>query len=160
MLKLVERILGILSIVSLAGVIIVVTIQILSRFLPFSYIWTEELTRYLFLFAISFGTPLALIRNEFINVDLLINKMKDSVRRFYDIGIYVTILVLTVVIAKEGYKFMLLGHNQRAATLPIQMSVIHASIFLMGVFLSIFAVIKIVQLLQNKEPNLDGSEVE
>ncbi|PID24683.1 TRAP transporter small permease [Sporosarcina sp. P7] len=160
MLKLVERILGILSILSFAGVIIVVTIQILSRFLPFSYIWTEEITRYLFLFAISFGTPLALMRNEFINVDLLINKMKSSVRRFYDVAIYITILVLTLVIAKEGYKFMLLGHNQRAATLPIQMSVVHASILLMGLFLSIFAVVKIILLLQNKEPYLDGSEEE
>lgn len=160
MLKLVERILGILSILSLAGVIVVVTIQILSRFLPFSYIWTEELTRYLFLFAISFGTPLALMRNEFINVDLLINKMKHNARRFYDVGIYLAVLILTVVIAVEGYKFMLLGHNQSAATLPIQMSIIHASIFLMGVFLSIFTVIKIMRLIQDKEIYIDGSEEE
>ncbi|WP_342535863.1 TRAP transporter small permease [Sporosarcina sp. FSL K6-3508] len=160
MLKLVERILGTLSILSFTGVIIVVTVQILSRFLPFSYVWTEELTRYLFLFAISFGTPLALMRNEYINVDLLINKMKGSVRKFYDIGIYIVILILTLVIANEGYKFMLLGHNQQAATLPIQMSVVHASIFLMGLFISIFSVIKIVKLIQNKEPYVDGSEEE
>lgn len=160
MLKFVERILGTLSILSFAGVIIIVTVQILSRFLPFSYVWTEELTRYLFLFAISFGTPLALIRNEYINVDLLINKMKGNVRRFYDVGIYIAILVLTIVIAVQGYNFMLLGHSQRAATLPVQMSVVHASIFFMGLFISIFAVVKIVHLVQNKEPYVDGSEEE
>ncbi|MCM3412725.1 TRAP transporter small permease [Metabacillus litoralis] len=150
-LKWVTRILSFLAILSLSGVIIVVTIQILSRYFPYSFIWTEELTRYFFLFAICFGAPLALLRNEYINVDLIISKLSTKVRRFYEIGIYVLILLLSAVMVREGYNFMELGRTQSSATMPIQMNVIHSSIFIMGIFLLIFSIIRIAYLVRNKK---------
>ncbi|PSL31658.1 TRAP-type C4-dicarboxylate transport system permease small subunit [Planomicrobium soli] len=149
--KLIDRTLAFLTIASFSGVIIIVTIQIISRFAPFSFIWTEELTRYLFLYGISFGAPLALMRNEFINVDMLLNKMPNNFRRYYEVLIYLTIILLSLVIVREGYNFTLLGNNQRSATMPFQMSVIHASLLILGVFLVFYAVIKIIDLLKNKQ---------
>ncbi|MFC0272601.1 TRAP transporter small permease [Metabacillus herbersteinensis] len=151
LLKWVTRILSFLTIVSFAGVIIIVTIQILSRYFPYSFIWTEELTRYFFLYAICFGAPLALLRNEFINVDLIIGRFSGTVKRYYEIGIYLTILLLSAIMVKEGYAFMQLGNNQSSATMPFQMSVIHASIFIMSIFLLIFSLIKIGFLIRNKK---------
>ncbi|TWT04924.1 TRAP transporter small permease [Planomicrobium sp. CPCC 101079] len=149
--KLIDRTLAFLTIASFSGVIIVVTIQIISRFAPFSFIWTEELTRYLFLYGISFGAPLALMRNEFINVDMLLNKMPDNFRRYYEVLIYLTIILLSLVMAREAYGFTLLGSNQRSATLPFQMSVVHASLLILSVFIAFYAVIKIIDLLKNKQ---------
>lgn len=151
LLKWITRILSFLTIVSFAGVIIIVTIQILSRYFPYSFIWTEELTRYFFLFAICFGAPLALLRNEFINVDLIIGRFSGTVKRYYEIGIYLTILILSAIMVKEGYAFMQLGKSQSSATMPFQMSVIHASIFIMSFFLLIFSLIKIGFLIRNKK---------
>lgn len=151
LLKWVTRILSFLTIVSFAGVIIIVTIQILSRYFPYSFIWTEELTRYFFLYAICFGAPLALLRNEFINVDLIISRFSGTVKRYYEIGIYLTILILSAIMVKEGYAFMQLGKSQSSATMPFQMSVIHASIFIMSIFLLIFSLTKIGFLIRNKK---------
>lgn len=151
LLKWITRILSFLTIVSFAGVIIIVTIQILSRYFPYSFIWTEELTRYFFLFAICFGAPLALLRNEFINVDLIIGRFSGTVKRYYEIGIYLTILILSAIMVREGYAFMELGKSQSSATMPFQMSVIHASIFIMSIFLLIFSLIKIGFLIRNKK---------
>src|SRR5690625_3975990 len=123
--------------------------QVLSRFLPFSYVWTEELTRYCFLFAISFGAPLALLKNEYINVDLIIGRLTDKVRRIYELVIYMFILVLSLIMTKEGYNFMLLGNNQISATMPIKMSVIHASMFIMALFLSMFCLVRIWYFFKN-----------
>lgn len=149
-LKWTTRILGFLSVVCFTGIIIIVSMQILSRFLPFSYVWTEELTRYLFLFTISFGAPIALLRNEYINVDLIIGRLSTKVRRVYEIIIYTVILILNLVMTKEGYTFILLGRTQRSATMPFQMSLIHASMFLMSLFLAIFCLVRIWYLLKNK----------
>src|SRR5690625_1683689 len=134
--------------------------QILSRFLPFSYVWTEELTRYCFLFAISFGAPLALLKNEYINVDLIIGRLSNQVRRIYELIIYMFILVLSLIMTKEGYDFMLLGNKQNSATMPIKMSVIHASMFLMALFLTIFCLVRIWYLIKNKKNKyeLNGGE--
>ncbi len=148
-LKWTTRILGFLSIICFAGIIIIVSTQVLSRFLPFSYVWTEELTRYCFLFAISFGAPLALLKNEYINVDLIIGRLTNKVRRIYELVIYMFILVLSLIMTKEGYNFMLLGNKQNSATMPIKMSVIHASMFIMALFLSMFCLVRIWYFFKN-----------
>ncbi len=160
--KLIDRTLAFLTIASFSGVIIIVTIQIFSRFLPFSYVWTEELTRYLFLFSVAFGAPLALLRNEFINVDLLLTRMPDNFRRFYEIGIYLVIIILSSVMVIEGYNFTMLGARQSSATLPIQLSWVHASLLVMSVFLVFYAIIKIFDLIKNKQnysQNFEGDDL-
>lgn len=149
--KLIDGTLAFLTVLSFAGVIIIVTIQIISRFAPFSFIWTEELTRYLFLYGIAFGAPLALMRNEFINVDMILNRMPDNFRRYYEIVIYLAIILLSLVMVVQGYSFTLLGDNQRSATMPFQMSVVHASLLIMSVFLVFYAVLKIIDLIKNKQ---------
>ncbi|WP_298829553.1 TRAP transporter small permease [uncultured Planococcus sp.] len=149
--KLIDSTLAFLTVLSFAGVILIVTVQIVSRFAPFSFIWTEELTRYLFLYGIAFGAPLALMRNEFINVDMLLNRMSNNFRRYYEVIIYLAIIVLSLVMVVEGYNFTLLGDNQRSATMPFQMSVVHASLLIMSVFLVFYAVIKIVDLIKHKQ---------
>lgn len=157
-LKWVTRILGFLSVICFIGIIVTVSMQILSRFLPFSYVWTEELTRYFFLFAICFGAPLALLRNEYINVDLIVSRLSETVRRFYDIAIYLVIFVLSTIMSVEGYGFMELGRAQKSATMPFQMSLIHSSIFWMSLFLAIFSLVRIWFLIRNvkNEYEVDG----
>jgi TRAP-type transport system small permease protein len=146
-----DRVLSFLTVASFSGVIIVVMIQIMSRYLPYTAIWTEELTRYLFLYAICFGAPLALLRGEFINVDLIFAKMSHNVRRFYEVFIYLLILFLGVILVKEGWFFYQLGKNQTSATMPFQMSAIHASILIMSIFLVLYSIVKIIRLIRNKE---------
>ncbi|MFA1642591.1 TRAP transporter small permease [Chryseomicrobium imtechense] len=150
-LKWITRILGLLAVLCLTGLIIVVSLQILSRYLPLSYVWTEELTRYLFLYAIAFAAPLALLRNEYINVDLIVTRFSETFRRYYDIGVYVTIALISALLIKEGWTFVEIGRAQMSATMPIRMSVIHASLFIMGIFLLVMSLVRIGFLFKNKK---------
>ncbi|PPA69133.1 TRAP transporter small permease [Jeotgalibacillus proteolyticus] len=149
--SIIDLILSVLTIASFTGVIVIITVQIISRFAPFSFIWTEELTRYLFIYAICFGAPLALIRNEFINVDLLLTKMSDHFRKYYETLIYLSIIVLSGVMVKESYSFTLIGNNQASATMPFKLSVIHAALLMMSIFLIFYSVLKIIDLLKNDQ---------
>ena len=150
-LKVFTRILGFLSVLFLSGLIIVVSMQILSRYLTISYVWTEELTRYLFLFAIAFAAPLALLRNEYINVDLIVNRFPVTFRRYYDIGVYVLIAFISAILIREGWIFVEIGSIQASATMPIMMSWIHGSIFIMGVLLLLMSLVRIGFLFKNKK---------
>lgn len=149
------RILGFFSIIFFTGIIVFVTMQILSRFMPFSFIWTEELIRYCFLFAISCAAPIALLKNEYINVDLIIGRLTKKVRRFYELVIYIFILMLSLVMVKEGYNFMLLGRTQNSATMPFKMSIVHSSMLIMAIFLSFFCIVLILYLLKDKRNKYD-----
>lgn len=150
-LKWIHRILSILAILCFTGVILIVLMQIVSRYLPFSYVWTEELTRYLFLYGICFGAPVALLQNEFIAVDLIISRTSAKVKKVFEICINFTILILSVIMVKQSYTFIELGKLQKSATLPFQMSAIHASIFIMSIFLVLFSLVKIYFVFRDKK---------
>lgn len=70
--RVLEKILSVLAIISFIALIGVVLLQILSRFTPISFIWTEEMTRYFFLYTIAFAAGLGVVRNEYIGIDFIL----------------------------------------------------------------------------------------
>jgi TRAP-type transport system small permease protein len=125
--------------------------QIATRFFPFSAVWTEELTRYLFIFAVSFGAPLAMKRQEFISIDFLLNAIPARFRNYYKAFTQLLVIVMSGYIAYYGYYFMLLGQGQRSATMNIEMSWIHASIGISMLFIGVYAVISIYDLFVSRK---------
>lgn len=160
MSKLIERILGLLTILSFTGVIVAVTIQIMSRYLPYTAVWTEEITRYFFIYTICFGAPLGLMRKEYINVDVIVARFPLGFRKYYEITIYLLIFLLNIVIVKEGITFTKIGAIQMSATMPFPMSYIHVGFVILGVFLAFFSVIQIINILANKYDFSQGYEEE
>jgi TRAP-type transport system small permease protein len=150
-LKLLDRTLEVLTALCFIGIIVVVTMQIATRFFPFSAVWTEELTRYLFIFAVSFGAPLAMKRQEFISIDFLLNAIPARFRDYYKAFTQLLVIVMSGYIAYYGYYFMLLGQGQRSATMNIEMSWIHASIGISMLFIGVYAVISIYDLFVSRK---------
>lgn len=134
------------TILSFLGVIVVVLIQILSRYLPYTAVWTEELTRFLFIYSISFGAPLALKNKEFISVDILTGLLPQKVQEYYEAFIYLVVVILSFVIAYHGYTFIEVGKGQTSATMALDMSVIHASIAISFVFIAIYAFFHVINV--------------
>ena len=139
------------TILTFAAMMIVVTIQILTRFLPFSFIWTEELTRFLFIYSIAFSAPLAIKKKEYINVDFLINLLPGKVKRVYETVIYLLLIVFFVVLLYPAYQFYQLAIGQRSATMALEMTLIHASIGVAFLFMVIYLFFYVKDLFRNKE---------
>ena len=67
-----DRLLGMGTILSTAGILMVVTIQAYCRlYLPSAPPWTEESARFFFLFSVAFAAPIALREKAFVRVDTL-----------------------------------------------------------------------------------------
>lgn len=160
MSKLIERILSFLTIISFTGVIVSVVIQIMSRYLPYTAVWTEELTRYFFIYTICFGAPIGLLKREYINVDVIISRFPLGFRKYYEVFIYLLVFLLNVVIVKEGIVFTEIGENQMSATMPFPMSYVHAGFVILGVFLAFFCIIQIIQIVKNQYDFNQGNEGE
>ncbi|ASS89881.1 TRAP transporter small permease [Aeribacillus pallidus] len=147
--KLIDRTLELATILTFFGIIVVVTIQILSRYLPYTAIWTEELTRFLFIYSVSFAAPLALKRKEFISIELVEKLLPRKAKVIYEAFIYLAVAIFCAVVAYQGYQFALIGIGQKSATMTIDMSVIHASIGIAVLFISIYALLHIVELMKS-----------
>jgi len=145
----ISRILQLLTILSFSGLIIVVMIQIIGRYTPLSFVWTEELSRFLFIFAISFGAPIAMERREYVRVDILINLIPERIRKIYDAFVYLILGVFSGTMIYYAYQFVLLGRNQSSATLMVKMSYIYASMVMTFVLIAIFSLVNIYQILVN-----------
>ena len=60
-----------LAVVALVAIAVTVLLQICSRlFLPFSIAWTEELSRYLFIYMVALSVGVVLRQNRNISVEL------------------------------------------------------------------------------------------
>ncbi|WP_239984665.1 TRAP transporter small permease [Lentibacillus sediminis] len=158
--KLIGRVLGFLTILSFVGVISAVMVQIMSRYLPYNAAWTEEITRYFFIFTVCFGAPLGLLKGEYINVDIIVSRIPLFIRKYYEIGIFLLIFILNIVLIIEGVKFTQIGHSQMSATMGFPMSYIHVGFVILGVFLAYYSIVQIVRILKNQYNFEQGYEEE
>ncbi|MFD2922208.1 TRAP transporter small permease [Halobacillus naozhouensis] len=158
--KVLSGLLETLTVIMFSGVMIVVIIQILGRYSPFTFVWTEELTRYFFIYAVAFGAPVAMKRREYIRVDLLVELLPNKVKKYYNAFIYLVLGVFSSMLVTYAYRFAKLGEGQTSATLEIDMFYIYFSMVITLIFLAIYSFLNIYQsLTENTEEEKEGVEL-
>ncbi|MFS0749381.1 TRAP transporter small permease [Oceanobacillus sp. 1P07AA] len=155
----IDKIIGIIAMLLFAALLLVVIIQILSRYFPYDFIWTEELSRYLFVYSIVIAAPLALRKQEFIRVDMLIELLPKHVRRIYESVIAVLILLFSVVLFIYGFNLVTLGIDFYAPTLGFSMAYTYAAIPLLAVLLMVYSVVYIVDQFRNVSQENEEEQV-
>ncbi|TSB47956.1 TRAP transporter small permease [Alkalicoccobacillus porphyridii] len=137
----VDRLLGFISMCLFIGLLTVVIIQILSRYFPFDLIWTEELSRYLFVYSMVTAAPIALRKQEFIRVDMLILALPEKTRRVYECVIAGLAFIFSLVLVIYGLHFLQLGADFYAPTLGFSMAYAYAAVPLLGVLLMVYSIV-------------------
>lgn len=158
-MKKVDKTLGIVTMLLFTALLLVVIIQILSRYFPYDFIWTEELSRYLFVYSIVTAAPLALRKQEFIRVDLLIERLSDRVRKIYESVISTMILLFSIVLFIYGIQLVSLGSDFYAPTLGFSMSYTYAAVPLLAVLLMIYSVVYIIDQFTGKNQDEEGEQI-
>lgn len=130
------------------ALIAVVTIQITTRTfgLP-SPVWTEELSRYLLLYMVAFGIGPSLLTGEFVAVDLVQEAVPERVSWWLRLVANAATAGLAAVMIWPAWRFVSIGAFQRSPSLRITMDIIHASVFVLAVLLTLFAALRVVGML-------------
>ena len=127
--KYLERFLEGMSSLFFAGLLLVVLLQVVARmFLPRSPHWTEEASRFLMLYMVSFAAGLAAKERAYVNVDIFINYIKGRPRIAVQILIDVVSMVLMAFTLWYGWKNAYIGRFQTSASLGIPMIWIYGAI--------------------------------
>ncbi len=123
-----HRLLSALLVVTVAVLIFPVSLQIFSRFTSLipSYIWTEEMARFFFIWMIMIGAMVGVRENIHFDVDLW-PVLKPRANALLRIVTNLFVLVFALVFAWYGIKFLQFGWDQTSELAELPMAYIFAA---------------------------------
>lgn len=98
----------------------ILLIMILSRnvsFITFDVLWTDEISRYIFVYTVFLGSGLAMIERKHIRVTFLLDKMNPSMRKIFDCINEIVTMLYCIVMIVGGYKLIMGTRKQAVSTL-------------------------------------------
>jgi len=122
--------------VLLVVVCILAAVQVVSRYVfenPFS--WTEELATYLFVYLSFIGASLALKKNEHFAMEILCEKLPETLRSFTKIFVRILIFLCCAIIFWYGCRLTINAWNVKTPALEISYSVPYAAVPLGGILM-------------------------
>ena len=150
------RLLQILLTVLMAGLLIPVTMQILSRYtglIP-RYIWTEEIARFCFIWIVMIGAMIAVRDGTHFDVDVLpkLGRRADAALRLFT---HIAMLAVALIFVTYGYQFAKFGSIQSSEIAGLPMLTIYIAWPLAGVTWLAFLgekVLEDIRILKGNQP--------
>ena len=137
--------------VSLLGMVVVVTIQVVARFLlPSAPNWTEEIARILFIWLVAFGVAIGIRSNAFVRLELLRTYLGEGAQRKLQIATYATIFIFSLLMLYYSFLFVRIGFNEQSPAIGMNMSVAFASTSVMMLSISLLSLEQLLLFSQPK----------
>lgn len=130
-----NRILLVLSLVTLAAMVVVIIYQVFARqILGSSPAWTEEISRLLFVWVSFFGIAYGFREKLHIAVGLLVNKFPEKVQFVFDFVTKLLIIAFGVILLYYGIQFSILTSKSTMPATGLPSSVLYACIPITGLY--------------------------
>ena len=143
-------------IVTTVIMILTCSLQVLSRFVlasPFS--WTEELSRFSFIWWTFFGATYVVRLNGHIGMDSVVTKFPKKFRTVLQHLAFVVTLGFSLLVLYQGVRITYLQAGQRPDLIPISMAWVYAVVPASGLCMSIYLVYLIFFSSDPPEANAD-----
>ena len=122
------RLLNWLLVISVAILIIPVSLQIFSRYTSLipSYIWTEEMARFFFIWMIMLGSMIGIRDSSHFDIDLWPD-MSPRANAVLKLVAQLGVLIMALVFVWYGIQFVQFGWNQTSELAELPMAFIFAA---------------------------------
>jgi TRAP-type C4-dicarboxylate transport system permease small subunit len=128
----------------------IVCIQIYARFfMENAPSWTEELSRMVFIYTVSFASGLAFRQGYFIQLDLWHSTMNARFNWLLDTLSAMTALMLFILFLVYGILFLVMGMAERSPGLAIPMAWSFGAMVLLGFSMTYFVFRKVIVQFRN-----------
>ncbi len=108
------------------AILVTMVLQITFRYvLATPLTWTEELARYLYIWACWLGAPVALRRGSHVVIAVVLDRLPSRIARVVSLTTQTVAIVFLVQLAVQGTILTLKSHTVEAITLPIPWSAIY-----------------------------------
>lgn len=156
--KISTQLIRIMCVVLFLALTLTMVLMILSRnvsFINFDVMWTDEISRYLFVYVVFLGSGLAMIEGKHIRLDFLLDKFSPKVRVVVDTFNDIVTMLFCFVMISGGYTLVQKTGNQAVATLRkyfiMPMSWWNSAILVCGVIMFISVAVSMIKEWAGKE---------
>ena len=123
-------------------------------------VWTEELTRFALLYLAGFGTGLALLSGDLVNVDLVSESLPRRGPWISRLVSALLVLVFAAMLVEPALRFTRIGAMQTSPAMGLPMNYAHGSILLLLTMLALAAALRLIAMLtgaaDGRPDNLTG----
>ena len=141
--KFMDKVLELGTLVSLLGMLSVVTVQVVARYaLPKAPPWTEEAARIFFVYTVAFAGGLAVKAGAFVAVDTLVAALPKKLQTVINLVIHFVTLLFMWLIAYHSLTYIKVGAIQLSPALRVRMSYVFASTFIVSFFIGLYSAIE------------------
>jgi TRAP-type C4-dicarboxylate transport system permease small subunit len=140
-----DRSLDALMILLLAGIVFLVLLQIFQRYFAlFPTPWTEEMSRYLFVYLTFFGGAYLIKEKGHITVDVAVERLPRRLRLAVLVLVYLLMLAFLYIFTGGILELTLASVGVRASTMPwFSMAYLYGGVWLGGVLMFLYAAIEL-----------------
>ncbi len=127
--KTLDFILRIIMALSAVSVMLVSTLQVISRFvtqLPIG--WSTDVLRMSFIYAIFSGAAYCAKLNSHINLDIILSLFPDRIRKIMETVIFLVVTIFCCFVASVGIRYAISGRNQSAPFIPLSMTWFYSAV--------------------------------
>jgi TRAP-type C4-dicarboxylate transport system permease small subunit len=140
---------GLLTLVlKIVGIVLVLTVllQIYSRIgMTAPYSWTEELSRFSFIWFCFLGSCYTLRKDLHLGIDYYYDKMPLKVQKAVSVIISLLVLIFGLMLFVYGLKMMQITSFQKSPILRLNMSNMYAVLPTTGFFFTIHSIHKLIK---------------
>lgn len=130
-LKVLNNIEKVLVTVSMSLMVIFIFIQVFTRYVMSDALaWTEEASRYLFIWLIFLSIGISFVEKKHISIDIIMDRIPIKAQKVLQQSIYILLMALSVFFLVQGIELVdkMQSFNQKSATLQIPMWIVYASL--------------------------------
>ncbi len=143
-----------LALMMLCGVLLfsfctTVTFDIITRTIGAPWLWLQEVTSTLFIYAIFFGTAVATRRNDHLYLTAIAEALEGKARLVVEIVIRLVVLGVAISFIYFGYLNFLRGFSSFRMPSMTPIASLYAAIPICGVLVALFTLEQIVNGLKN-----------
>jgi TRAP-type C4-dicarboxylate transport system permease small subunit len=139
---------------TLAGMTILVFVQVVMRYVfSYSLSWSEELSRYVFLWLSWVGASYAVKEGSHFRVEMFANLIKGKHRRRFEIAILIIWFIFSFFLTLIGTQLVLflVDTHQVSAAMRMPMAIPYASVPASCLLMCVRLIIEICKILRGKE---------
>jgi TRAP-type C4-dicarboxylate transport system permease small subunit len=148
-LKMISRLNSVVAVLFFAGLTLVVTLQVLTRFVFHApFIWSEEAARFLFFWVVMLGAAMSVRTRRHFVVDITSGhaaRWGRAGRFLFDIIPGICILAFSAFLLVQGIGYARVGLLRTATNLQISMSLVYAAIPAFALLSVLYSAANLVQ---------------
>lgn len=147
-----DRILQKIMIGTMAFMLFFTFIQVVARYLfESSLVYSEELSRYLFVWTVFLGLPVVAKRGGHMAVTALSGRLKGAAARMMSVAAYLVGIVFMATMIVQGFEMVQRTSQQLSPAMEISMSWVYLAIPIGCLFMMLQMVSDLCALLRKKE---------